>query len=135
MPIIALPDWIRDTILARCNDIPHAEICGLLARQNSGDYSHYPVNNCASNPAERYEMEPRELITAMRHMRERAEVLFAIYHSHPFSQPIASRIDIDEAQYPDALYLIASPHAEPPLRAFQIRDKTAQEMHLIWQGH
>ncbi|HEY9148296.1 MAG TPA: M67 family metallopeptidase, partial [Gammaproteobacteria bacterium] len=55
-----------------------------------------------------FAMDPQQQIDAMRHMREGGEELFAIYHSHPHAPPEPSRRDLQEAAYPEALYLIIS---------------------------
>jgi len=41
-------------------------------------------------------------------MRERGEELFAIFHSHPAAPAEPSALDMAQAGYPDALYLIVS---------------------------
>ena len=53
-------------------------------------------------------MEPAAQIEAMRRMREGGEELFAIYHSHPHAPAEPSAQDLQEAAYPEALYLIVS---------------------------
>lgn len=59
-----------------------------------------------------YEMDPAQLIGALRGLRDVGEELIAIYHSHPHGPARPSRIDIERAYYPDVAYVIVS-LAEP----------------------
>ena len=69
----------------------------------------------------RYRIDPREQLRAFRSMDEQGEELVAIYHSHPASQPFPSPTDRDEANYPDAFYVLVSLRStEPELRSFRI---------------
>lgn len=88
---------------------PTAEVCGLLGARGGVPVSCFPVANTARDPTRRFEMDPRGQIDAMRAMRERGETLFAIYHSHPQGPPAPSAVDLHEAAYPQAVYLILSP--------------------------
>jgi proteasome lid subunit RPN8/RPN11 len=65
-------------------------------------------------------------------MREAGEDLLAIYHSHPASPAAPSSIDIAEAGYPDAIYLIISLNTKGVLemRGFRIREGGIREVAL-----
>ncbi len=98
------------------------ECCGLLAgmrRDGEGRVvERYPVTNAAASPRE-YVSEPRDLLNAFRAMRERGVELLAIYHSHPTSEPIPSRTDLERNYYPGVMQLIVSLSGpEPVLRAW-----------------
>jgi len=69
---------------------------------------------------------------ALRLMRERGEELFAIYHSHPSSPATPSIIDLEEAGYPEALYLIISLNTKGVLevRGFRLNGHDAKEVPL-----
>jgi proteasome lid subunit RPN8/RPN11 len=69
-------------------------------------------------------MEPKQLIDAMREMRQTGTPLKAIYHSHPSSEAIPSQRDLLDANYPEALYLILSLNTEGvlELRGFRLQD-------------
>ena len=66
-------------------------------------------------------------------MRDQGEELFAIYHSHPTSPAIPSAVDLEQAVYPAALYLIISLNTKGLLemRGFRIDDRKAVEIPLI----
>jgi proteasome lid subunit RPN8/RPN11 len=63
----------------------------------------------------------------MRELREHGEQLLAIVHSHPHAGAQASKLDIEQAQYPDAYYLIVSLNTRGVLemRAWKISDGSA----------
>ena len=108
------------------------EICGLLAARDGHPIRVVPVANIAAAPATRFEMEPKELIDAMRGMRDAGETLFAIYHSHPSSPAAPSVIDTAQASYPEALYLIVSLKTKGVLemRGYRLRDSAFEEVML-----
>ena len=108
MHSITLPRTLVNTMLHHAQLSPASEVCGLIAERDGVPSRCYQVANVAGEPAHLFQMDPRGQIDAMRAMRERGENLFAIYHSHPDSPPVPSAIDLNQAGYPDALYLIIS---------------------------
>lgn len=122
MEVLRLPRPLVNEILTQAQHSPEQEICGLIAAKN-GEANHcYPVSNHAPHPECRYQMDPKGQIDAMRRMREAGEALIAIYHSHPHTPATPSTTDIEEASYPDAVYLIISLDTTGVLQmsAFQI---------------
>ena len=83
-------------------------------------------------PEYRFAMDPADQINALRRMRENGEDLFAIYHSHPASPAVPSLIDVAEAGYPEALYLIISLNTKGVLemRGYSIKGKKMTEVEL-----
>jgi len=77
-------------------------------------------------------MDPAGQIDALRQIRECNEELFAIYHSHPSSPAVPSVIDVEEAGYPEALYLIISLNTKGVLemRGYSIKGKNFTEIEL-----
>lgn len=108
------------------------EVCGLIGAREGVPQHCYSVPNIAAEPQQRFIMDPKSQIDALRQMRERGESLFAIYHSHPTAPAAPSMMDRDEAGYPEALYLIISLNTKGVLemRGFYIRDHAAQEIML-----
>jgi proteasome lid subunit RPN8/RPN11 len=80
----------------------------------------------------RYEMDPKQQIDALRHMRDNGEELFAIYHSHPDAPAQPSLVDLMQAAYPDAYYLIVSLNTQGVLemRGFRVHASAAKEVAL-----
>ncbi|MBI1195714.1 MAG: hypothetical protein GC138_07705 [Gammaproteobacteria bacterium] len=132
MKSVQLPRQLVNLILTHVQGSPSAEVCGLIAIGVDKSLCCYPIANCAEDAAHRYRMDPSHQIDAMRQMREREQELFAIYHSHPTSSAAPSVIDIADAGYPEALYLIVSLNTKGVLemRGFRIRDGHSNEVAL-----
>ncbi|MEJ2687811.1 MAG: M67 family metallopeptidase [Gammaproteobacteria bacterium] len=109
MTHVAIPEALLACMRTHAAQSPAIEVCGLLGARRGVPTGCYPVANAAPNPASRFDMDVRGQIDAMRTMRERGEALFAIYHSHPRGPSAPSAVDLREAAYPQALYLILSP--------------------------
>jgi proteasome lid subunit RPN8/RPN11 len=73
----------------------------------------YPLVNALASPT-RYESEPRSLFDAVRDMRRRGLDILAVYHSHPTSPPLPSRLDRELNYGPDVVHFIVSLSTEPP---------------------
>ncbi len=131
-PAIRLTRTIANRILEYAQASPQAEICGLLGGCGDEATGCYPVRNIATSPDCRYQMDPKEQIDALRHIRERGEELLAIYHSHPHGPAWPSATDLKEASYPEAVYLIISLETGGVLemRGFRLRDGRAEEVQL-----
>jgi proteasome lid subunit RPN8/RPN11 len=105
---IELPRKLVNELLHYAQLSQQKEVCGLVGKDASGDYSFYPVKNVADDPSTRFLMAPEEQLNTMTTMRSNKQELFAIYHSHPTAPAIPSATDIELASYPDAHYLIVS---------------------------
>lgn len=130
-----LPRPLVNQLLHHAQLEPEQEVCGLIGRRR--DAMHfYPVANIAPAPQRLFEMDPAQQIAALRLMRERGEDLFAIYHSHPHSPPAPSLIDLEQAAYPDALYIIASLQTKGvlELRGYRLREDVVEELALEISG-
>lgn len=101
---------------------PH-EGCGLIAFSGSEPVKLYPGTNILRSSS-RYRMSDIEVLRAVDDMDRQGWWLGAIYHSHPNSQPVPSMTDLREANWPDALMLIASrlTSQTPDLRAYRVTD-------------
>jgi proteasome lid subunit RPN8/RPN11 len=131
MTEISLPLAIVDRLLELARSSPEREVCGLLARRGRL-VRCCPVDNVAEDPARFFYLDERQQIDAFRAMRDNAEELFAIYHSHPRGPSTPSATDLRQAQYPDTLYLILAPQEDGAwgLRGFCLRDGAAREVEL-----
>jgi proteasome lid subunit RPN8/RPN11 len=124
MPEAILSRPLVNQLLTHAQHSPEVEVCGLVGRNREGHYQVYPVANVASEADHLFTMEPKQQIDAMRRMRENGEELFAIYHSHPHAPAEPSLRDLEEAAYPDALYLIISLNTKGVLemQGFRLHD-------------
>jgi len=127
---VRLPRTLVNDLLHQAQSRSGEEVCGLIGERGGEPASLYPVNNVAADRARLFEMEPQAQIAAMKQMREAGEELFAIYHSHPDAPALPSPLDIEQADYPDALYLIISLNTKGVLemRGFRIAGGAATEI-------
>jgi len=114
-----------DEILSHAEREAPRECCGLIGGNSASTQTIYPLRNAAADPLVTYEAAPEDLFAAQRAMRDRGELLVAIYHSHPRSRdPEPSATDVRLAYYPSAVYLIVGlGDKEPCLRAFRISER------------
>lgn len=128
-----IPRHLINQILEQAQRSPGKEICGLMSSQNQQPVTCYPVANIAVDPAHRFLMDPKQQIDIMREMRQRGEDLFAIYHSHPDTPPIPSSQDLEQANYPETLYLVISLAMTGTLQlnGFRIQANSATPVDII----
>ncbi len=127
-----LPRSLVNQLLTQAQNSPETEVCGLISSHNGQPMKVYPVKNIAPEPGQLFQMDPKGLIDVMRHMREQNEELFAIYHSHPHSPAVPSATDLQQAEYPDALYLIISLDTKGVLemRGYRLNNNALEEVVL-----
>jgi proteasome lid subunit RPN8/RPN11 len=131
----AIPAELLDEIVEWSRAGFPNEACGLLAAnrtaEDGGTPSRFvPMRNAAASPY-RYLMDPDEQLRVMLEIDDRDEVVWGIVHSHVASKAEPSATDVGLAAYPDALYLICSLAADPPIvRAWAIEDGRVGEVVL-----
>lgn len=132
MSCIALSRTLVNQIMHHAQTAPEDEVCGLIGAQASGATRIYPVANVADDTHHLFAMDPKGQIDAMRTMREAGETLFAIYHSHPHAPAAPSAIDLQQAAYPEALYLIISLDTKGVLemRGYRLRERRVENVEL-----
>ena len=132
-PDIQIPRKITNQLLHLAQISPDIEVCGLIGSKNGLPTHCYPITNSAEQPRQRFLLDAGQQISAMTKMRELGEELFAIYHSHPTAPAQPSTHDLEQAAYPEALYLIISLNTKGILemRGFKIHQKTAVEIPLM----
>jgi proteasome lid subunit RPN8/RPN11 len=123
---------VANRILSHAQASPDSEVCGLIAGTPGHATHAYPITNIAPDPSSRFRLAPKSQIDALRQMRERAEALVAIYHSHPHGPAAPSAIDLREASYPEAVYLIVSLDTKGvlDLRGFRLANGVAGDVEL-----
>ncbi len=132
MESIILPRQLVNRILRQAQSSPDAEICGLITAKAGRPSRCIAVPNISERPQQLFAMDPGRQIDAMRRMREQGEELFGIYHSHPHSPAQPSDRDLQEAGYPEALYIIVSLNTRGVLemRGFRLREGKAVQVQL-----
>lgn len=132
METIPIPRFIVNQLFIEAQSNTKEEVCGLVSRKNGRPFRVYPIKNIAKEKNRLFEMEPAQQIAAMKCMRDNQEELFAIYHSHPRGPAEPSAIDIEQASYPDALYLIISLNdkTRTDMRGFYLQGGQAESVNL-----
>jgi len=114
-------------------DLPN-EACGIVAGQNGQAVHFFPATNSEHSPT-RYVVDPQDQLRILNELHERDWDLLGIFHSHTHTQAYPSSTDVNlAANWPDAIYLIASLQSEPPLlRAFHVVDGNATEEEISYR--
>ncbi|MBK9517303.1 MAG: Mov34/MPN/PAD-1 family protein [Anaeromyxobacter sp.] len=76
---------------------PGREACGLVVALPGRPPEPWPFANAAPDPSRRFELAPRDLLTALTRLDELGGALLAIYHSHLSGGPGLSAADLDAA--------------------------------------
>jgi len=134
MKTINLPRNIANKLLTLSQKNSDIEICGLIGAINGLPNTVYSVENIAKDKKHLFEMKPDNQIDAMKKMRDKGETLFAIFHSHPDAPARPSKIDLQQAAYPDALYLIISLNTKGviEMNGFYITDNRIIDTELVY---
>lgn len=111
------------------------ECCGLLAglilEDRAGSdmlvLSCYPLVNESASATE-YLSEPRSMFNAVRDIEGRGLEIVAVYHSHPTSEPVPSRKDLERSYSPAvANFIISLMNDKPLVRAWWFEDDSYTE--------
>ena len=97
-PSVRIPRSLFNEMVEHVRATLPAEGCGLLAGQ-LGEYvvtTHFPLTNAIASPTE-FESDGREMLAAHKAMRSAGAEIIAIYHSHPTSEPVPSRRDVERS--------------------------------------
>jgi proteasome lid subunit RPN8/RPN11 len=128
---LAIPRSILDAMIAHARrELPN-ESCGLLAGSIEGDTGrvtqHFSIRNDLASPTE-YLTSARDLLDAMKAVRAAGTDVLAIYHSHPTSEPVPSRKDIERNEWGDAAahVIVGLQGEEPDVRAWWIGEGPAR---------
>jgi len=132
MEAVILPRQLVNQVLHQAQSSPEVEVCGLIAARHGRPVRAVPISNISDQPQRLFAMDPASQIDALRRMREQHETLFGIYHSHPHSPAVPTATDLEQAGYPEALYIIVSLNTRGVLemRGYRLRDGKASEVQL-----
>lgn len=127
---IQLSRKITNQLLHLAQLSPEHEICGLIGSSDGIASTCYPIQNIASETKTRFQLDAKQQIDAMKTIRDNQQQLFAIYHSHPTAPAVPSATDIEQASYPEAIYLIISLNTKGVLeiRGFSIVNQSVTEI-------
>lgn len=105
------PAVIAKEVLAEILDhaaVSPVEVCGLLFGTSDAIIGALPCRNVAPNPAIAFEIDPAQLIAALRAERAGGPRVVGCYHSHPSGDPTPSRRDAADAAPNGWLWLIVA---------------------------
>lgn len=129
---INIPRKLMQQLLHAAQATPDLEVCGLIGGIDHAPTICYPIKNVSPHPKTRFQLDTKQQIATIKHMRTQGETLFGIYHSHPTAPAIPSKTDVQLASYPDALHFIISLDTKGilALRCFKIDHALTQEIAL-----
>jgi proteasome lid subunit RPN8/RPN11 len=117
-----------DDIVAHARQAAPAECCGLLIGRPDVVTEAVRARNIAPERT-RFLIDPHDHIAARRRARGVGLDLVGFYHSHPTSLAEPSQTDLDEATYPNLLYLIVSLVTDTAdVRLFRLRQGWFEEV-------
>lgn len=129
--VLEIPRGIFESMIAHAEREFPLECCGLLGSSRDAIDSIYPLRN-EDQSRVRYTADRRDLIAAVRSIRERGGEIGAIYHSHPSTPPIPSRVDLAENYYGDTPRIIVSTAGgRVEVRAWRLGEDRFDEIELI----
>ena len=132
---LAVPASLLEDAIAHARRESPLECCGLLAGRVSEGAgvvtTRFAIGNDAASPTE-YATNARDLLHAFRAMRAAGEELLAIYHSHPTSNPVPSRRDIEQNTYGECVahLIVGLAGASAEARAWLLTETGSREVPL-----
>lgn len=153
-PIVLVPALVEQLLAHARREAPR-ECCGILslapaaadgrgARLAAGPVTgrtragrsaplrYHPARNRAASLS-RYELDPEDLLSVLSGLEEERGALWGFAHSHVGQPAIPSAVDIDNAWYPDAVWLILSlaPGGEAGLGLRLARGETLRAYRIV----
>ena len=130
---VQIPRTLVNQLLHQAQLSPSQEVCGLVG-QRGGLSECYPIENVATDASVLFALNASEQLAAFQEHGAKRPDTVSLYTTHtPSSPPVPSDIDIEEANYSEALYLIISLNTKGVLemRGFYLSDGNPQEVELI----
>jgi proteasome lid subunit RPN8/RPN11 len=132
---LLIPIHLWNAMLEHVEGETPIEACGILGGKQSGvdliACMSFPARNELNSPF-RYRMDACDQLEAFNQLEDKGLDLAAIYHSHPQGPVSPSITDIQQAYYPDTVYLIwAFDEKKWDCRGYTIRAEFVQEIPVI----
>lgn len=106
------------------------EICGFIGGHNGQAETVVPVPNASQSPRDHFEFERQAMVSTIITLQRSGQDIIAIYHSHPESAAVPSVRDIQQATWPDAMYVIVGLPEQSDVRAWSLRDGRATPVEI-----
>lgn len=132
MHLLRIPEQLYEQMRVHVTEEYPIEACGILGGTKVGQTilanTLFPMKNILNSQV-RFRMDPFQQFQVFNNIETSNLELIAIYHSHPTGLATPSMIDIEEAFYPDAAFLIWSFQTKGwKLLGFRIRDGEYREI-------
>jgi len=108
------------------------EACGILAGKEGRVVEVHRARNADCSPTS-YRLDPEEQYRIFVDIEDKGLDIVGIYHSHPASPAVPSSVDLEQAYYPEAIYLVISlvDPVKPEVRAFTIANGEISEKEIL----
>tara|TARA_R110002167_G_scaffold339547_1_gene547300 strand:- start:477 stop:887 length:411 start_codon:yes stop_codon:yes gene_type:complete len=128
---VKLPETLVNQLLLMVQQSPNNKIGGVVGVRGRRSFC-YPIDVTSIDAHGPFAVNANDYLTAIKMMAKKGQTLFAIYHSHSTSVALPLAIELEGADYPDALYLIISLNTRGvlDLRGFSLRNKKIDEVEL-----
>lgn len=127
---LRIPDPIVRAMVDHARREAPMECCGLLGGVGERVRSIHPLINESASSTEY--LVTVGLFEPMKRMRRLGEELLAIYHSHPATAAVPSRVDLKRNLYPGTVHVIVSlATAQASVRAYLLEGETYRE--VAWE--
>jgi len=117
---VRAPESVRRAIVDHAREGGDLEVCGFLVGQLGEDAvdvsrSVRASNVAAEGQAERFTVDPREILRLQEELDQSGEELVGVYHSHPEGRAQPSALDLRNARlWPSMLHAIVGLGGPPP---------------------
>ena len=98
---------VIDVVVSHARREAPAECCGVLIGDAAAIAEALPTGNLSENP-NRFLIDPKGHLDALRQARALGLDVIGFYHSHPHTAARPSERDLAEVSYPDLLMMIVS---------------------------
>ena len=98
-------NW-KKSALIHAKETNTEEVCGLICIVK-GREKYWPCENIADDPTDGFCLSPDDWMKA-----EDAGELVGVFHSHPFTSPKPSQVDLSSCEHLGLPFYIVNPHTE-----------------------
>ena len=98
-------DW-KKSALIHAKETNTKEVCGLICIVK-GKKKYWPCENIADDPTDGFCLSPDDWMKA-----EDAGELVGVFHSHPFTSPQPSQVDLSSCEHLGLPFYIVNPQTE-----------------------
>jgi proteasome lid subunit RPN8/RPN11 len=125
--LLVPPDVLSELVAQAKAELPN-ECCGMLAGVLAGGVGRVvrriPLRNQLADP-KRFFNNGQDLCRPQRECREAGLEFLAVYHSHPTSEPVPSRTDLEQHEWHGlATVIVSLAGAEPEVRAWWLTNES-----------